>query len=58
MDLWYGVEDSYLRLELDDGSMLEVPASWEGVHVVVQSEPGHRTIQSVPREQLSPLDGQ
>lgn len=34
-DLWYGVEDGYLRLELDDGSMLEVAASWEGCHVMV-----------------------
>ncbi len=32
---WYGVEDGYLRLELDDGSVLLVAASWEGVHVVV-----------------------
>ncbi len=34
--LWYGVKDGYLRLELDDGSMLEVAASWEGCHVVVE----------------------
>ncbi len=27
--LWYGVEDGYLRLELDDGSVLSVAASWE-----------------------------
>ncbi len=33
--LWYGVEDGYLRVELDDGSVLLVAASWEGVHVVV-----------------------
>ncbi len=33
--LWYGVEDGYLRIELDDGSVLLVAASWEGVHVVV-----------------------
>ncbi len=33
--LWYGVEDGYLRLELDDGSTLLVEASCEGVHVVV-----------------------
>ncbi len=34
--LWYGVEDGYLRLELDDGSVLLVAASWEeGCHVVV-----------------------
>ncbi len=37
--LWYGVEDGYLRIELGDGSVLLVAASWEGVHVVVQSEP-------------------
>ncbi len=35
--LWYGLEDGYLRLELDDGSVLLVAASWEGVHVVVES---------------------
>ncbi len=29
--LWYGVEDGYLRLELDDGSVLLVAPSWEGV---------------------------
>ncbi len=34
--LWYGLEDGYLRLELDDGSVLLVAASWEeGYHVVV-----------------------
>ena len=31
----YRVEDGYLRIELDDGSVLLVAASWEGVHVVV-----------------------
>ncbi len=36
--LWYGVEDGYLRLELDHGSTLVVAASWEGCHVVV--DPG------------------
>ena len=37
--LWYGVEDGYLRLELDDGSVLSMGASWEeGCHVVV--DPG------------------
>ena len=37
--LWYGVEDGYLRLELDDGSTLLVTASREeGCHVVV--DPG------------------
>ncbi len=33
--LWYGVEDGYVRLKLDDGSVLLVAASWEGCHVVV-----------------------
>ncbi len=33
--LWYGLEDGYLRIELDDGSVLSMAASWEGVHVVV-----------------------
>ncbi len=34
--LWYGVEDGYVRLELDDGTLLLVAASWEeGCHVVV-----------------------
>ncbi len=33
--MWYGVEDGYLRLELDDGSVLVIAASWEGCHVVV-----------------------
>ncbi len=23
--LWYGVEDGYLRIELDDGSVLDTP---------------------------------
>ncbi len=33
--LWYGVEDGYLRLELDDGSVMLVAATWEeGCHVV------------------------
>ncbi len=35
--LWYGVEDAYLRIELDDGSVLLVAASWEGVHVALDS---------------------
>ncbi len=36
MRLWYGLDDGYLRIELDDGSMLEVASSWEeGCHVVV-----------------------
>ena len=34
--LWYGVEDGYLRNELDDGSVLLVAASWEGVHVMME----------------------
>ncbi len=35
VDLWYGVDDGYLRIELDDGSVLEVAASWEeGCHLV------------------------
>ncbi len=37
-----GVEDGYVRLELDDGSVLLVAASWEGVHVVVE-RCGHQT---------------
>ncbi len=37
--LWYDVEDGHLHLELDDGSVLLVAASWEGgCHVVV--DPG------------------
>ncbi len=35
MALWYGLEDGYLRIELDDGFVLVVAASWEGVHVYV-----------------------
>ena len=35
VDLCYDVEDGYLRLKLDDGSVLVVAASWEGVHVLV-----------------------
>ncbi len=38
LGLWYGVEDGYLRIELDDGSVLVVAASWEGCHVMV--DPG------------------
>ena len=34
--LWYGVEDGYLRVELDDGSLLLVAASWEGCHVMTE----------------------
>ncbi len=35
MELWYGVEDGYLRIELDDGTVLLVAASWEeGCHLV------------------------
>ena len=37
--LWYGVEDGYLRLELDDGSLLPVAASRDGVHVVADTAP-------------------
>ena len=33
--LWYGVEDGYLRLELHDGSVLLVAASWEGCHIMI-----------------------
>ena len=33
--LWYGLDDGYLRIELDDGSVLVVVASWEGCHVMV-----------------------
>ncbi len=33
--LWYGLDDGYVRIELDDGSVLLVAASWESVHVVV-----------------------
>ncbi len=37
--LWYGLDDGYLRVELDDGSVLLVAASWEeGCHVVI--DPG------------------
>ena len=36
--LCYGLEDGYLRLELDDGRVLLVAASWEGCHVMV--DPG------------------
>ncbi len=37
--MWYGIEEGYLRLELGDGSVLVVAASWEeGCHVVV--DPG------------------
>ena len=36
MGLWYGVEGGYVRIELDDGSVLLVAASWEGVQVVVE----------------------
>ena len=35
VELWYGLDDGYLRVELDDGSVLLLAASWEGVHVVV-----------------------
>ena len=35
--LWYGVEDGYLRLELDDGSVLLVVASWEACHVMIDA---------------------
>ena len=42
MDLWYDVEDGYLELKLDDGSVLLVAASWEGVHVLV--EPASRLL--------------
>ncbi len=33
--LWYGVEDGYVRIELDDGSVLLVASSWERCHPVV-----------------------
>ncbi len=34
--LWYGVEDGYLRVELDDGSVLLVAASWEGCTLLLE----------------------
>ncbi len=40
--LWHGVEDGYLRIELDDGSLLPVAASREGVHVVADTAPDPR----------------
>ena len=33
--LWYGVEDGYLRFELDDGSVVLIAATWEGCHIMV-----------------------
>ncbi len=36
--VWYGVEDGYLHLELDDGSVLLVAASWEGCHLLFETE--------------------
>ena len=35
--LSYDVKHGYLRIELDDGSVLIVAASWEGAHLVVDS---------------------
>ncbi len=35
--LWYGVEDGYVRIELDDGNVLLVAASWEGCHIMIHS---------------------
>ena len=40
--LWYGLEDGYVRIELDDGSVLLVAASLEGCHVMVDSGPRAR----------------
>ena len=40
VSLWYGLEDGYLRLELDDGSTVLVAASWEGVHAVLERPGG------------------
>ena len=39
MALWYGLEDGYRSIELDDGSVLVVAASWEGAHVYVDMGP-------------------
>ncbi len=36
-DVWYGLGDGYLRLELDDGSVLLVAASWEGCHILSET---------------------
>ncbi len=37
MGLWCGVEDGYLRIELDDGAALFVAACWEeGCHLQVE----------------------
>ena len=33
--LWSGVEDGYLRIELDDASTLVVAASWEGCQLQI-----------------------
>ena len=48
--LWYGSQDGYVRVELDDGSVLVVAASWEGAHVYVDvaSPPSHLLIAPSP----------
>ena len=40
----YGLEDGYVRIELDDGSVLVVAASWQGAHVYVDMGPSDRTV--------------
>ena len=38
--LWYGLEDGYFRVELGDGSVLLVAASWEGCHIMIRQVAG------------------
>ena len=42
--LWYGVADAYLRIELDDGSVLLVAASWEGCQLFIAAPGMNRSL--------------
>ncbi len=44
VDLWYGLDDGYLRLELHDASALLLAASWERCHVQVHENSAQHSI--------------
>ncbi len=45
--LWYDEDDGFLRVALDDGSVLHVSACGEGVHVVVAIRTKRQSVPSL-----------
>ncbi len=59
MALWYGLEDGYLRIELNHGSVLVVAASWEGgtssLKLILETrEPCSRRVWGLSRQRENP----